>query len=199
MKSKAGFVYVLSNEAMPGVVKIGMTARDPKVRLKEINSATGVLPFKLEAVIVSRNARWTEREVHKALEGHRINSKREFFRLDSKRARKIIFDIARKQHQKAYSGKKPAPNISFAMAASMIPATIAVHPIATALWILACGSCWVTGRPRWLMEFISPPSGLIPALVTGLIALAAAIGIQAYLAPDVIAKLSTAAHRLLPV
>ena len=46
----AGWVYVLSNEFMPGIYKIGMTTTSPATRAKELSSATGVpAPFKIEA------------------------------------------------------------------------------------------------------------------------------------------------------
>ena len=44
-----GWVYILSNELMPGIYKVGMTTIDPVVRAKEISRGTGVPgPFKVE-------------------------------------------------------------------------------------------------------------------------------------------------------
>ena len=41
-----GWVYVLTNPAMPGLVKIGLTSRNPQVRAAELTQATGVpAPF----------------------------------------------------------------------------------------------------------------------------------------------------------
>lgn len=41
-----GWVYVLENESMPGVYKIGMTTSTPEKRAKDISSSTGVpTPF----------------------------------------------------------------------------------------------------------------------------------------------------------
>ena len=36
------WIYVLSNETMPDIVKIGFTKNKPSERVKQINSATGV-------------------------------------------------------------------------------------------------------------------------------------------------------------
>ena len=36
------YVYALINPAVPGRVKVGQTTREPKERLKEINSGAGV-------------------------------------------------------------------------------------------------------------------------------------------------------------
>lgn len=47
--SEEGIVYVLSNEAMPGLVKIGRTNRDDlEVRLRELYTTGVPLPFKCE-------------------------------------------------------------------------------------------------------------------------------------------------------
>ena len=44
-----GIVYVLSNEAMPGLVKIGLTQRSElEVRLNELYSTGVPLPFTCE-------------------------------------------------------------------------------------------------------------------------------------------------------
>jgi hypothetical protein len=41
-------VYVLTNEAMPGLVKIGLTTDSLESRILQLSSATGVpLPFKM--------------------------------------------------------------------------------------------------------------------------------------------------------
>ncbi|MEZ5660578.1 MAG: GIY-YIG nuclease family protein [Burkholderiaceae bacterium] len=36
-----GWVYILNNAAMPGLVKIGFTVGDPLVRAKELSRGTG--------------------------------------------------------------------------------------------------------------------------------------------------------------
>ena len=40
MAAKAGFVYAIVNDAMPGLVKIGATTRDPIERLHEARACT---------------------------------------------------------------------------------------------------------------------------------------------------------------
>ncbi len=42
LKESPGYIYIISNPSMPGLVKIGRTSRDPQTRLRELNSATGV-------------------------------------------------------------------------------------------------------------------------------------------------------------
>lgn len=78
-----GFVYVLANDAMPGIYKIGMTERAPRARVDELSKATAVpLPFDLLMYGQVEDAREAEAEVHSYLAGHRVNDSREFFRVD---------------------------------------------------------------------------------------------------------------------
>ncbi|MEI7177097.1 GIY-YIG nuclease family protein [Pectobacterium carotovorum] len=78
----AGYIYVLGNESMPGIYKIGMTKHEPELRAKEISSTTGVpTPFSVIAAFHSRNPRADERMVHEAFDDCRVNQNREFFSL----------------------------------------------------------------------------------------------------------------------
>lgn len=80
-----GFIYVLSNECMPGIYKIGMTKNEPEARAKEISATTGVpTPFKVLAAFHSQNPRADERMVHEGFGDCRVNQNREFFNLPSK-------------------------------------------------------------------------------------------------------------------
>lgn len=77
----AGWVYVLSNEFMPGIYKIGMTTTSPTTRAKELFSATGVpIPFKIEAAFHCEDPAGSESSIHEALAGFRVNESREFFK-----------------------------------------------------------------------------------------------------------------------
>ena len=74
------FVYVLSNKSMPGIVKIGFTTTSPEQRLKEINSATGVIEgWSLEWSVECTEAHDLERKTHEYLKEFRVNKKREGF------------------------------------------------------------------------------------------------------------------------
>lgn len=80
-----GFVYVLSNECMPGIYKIGMTKNSPEMRAKEISAATGVpQPFKVMAAFHSNNPAYDEKLIHKAWANERISDSREFFKISDK-------------------------------------------------------------------------------------------------------------------
>ena len=76
-------VYVLSNPAYPGMVKVGFTRRHVRRRIAELSQPTGVpLPFELEAFFGSERPERDESRVHQALRQHRVGPK-EFFRVDA--------------------------------------------------------------------------------------------------------------------
>jgi hypothetical protein len=80
---------------MPGMVKIGRTTRDPATRAGELTSASGVpTPFRLEGYVRSPDAARTEAAVHRIVGGDRVNSRREFFRIDPARAMSIMRRVA---------------------------------------------------------------------------------------------------------
>lgn len=78
-----GVLYILTNPAMPGLVKIGFTTTmDPDARAAELSAATGVpLPFQTGFVFAVEKPREVEQRVHAALSEHRLAANREFFRL----------------------------------------------------------------------------------------------------------------------
>lgn len=90
------FVYVLSNPALPGLVKIGYTAKDPSTRNKEISSSTGVpVPFKIEFIFRTVNGQALETAVHKYLQEYRVSNKKEFFQISINTAREVITEISK--------------------------------------------------------------------------------------------------------
>ncbi|MYG27883.1 MAG: GIY-YIG nuclease family protein [Boseongicola sp. SB0677_bin_26] len=81
----SGIVYVLTNEAMPGLVKIGRTTQDdPQVRMDQLyNGATGVpVPFDCVMAVRVEDPRSAEKALHAAFGPQRINPGREFFEID---------------------------------------------------------------------------------------------------------------------
>jgi hypothetical protein len=75
-----GFVYVLRNDGMPDLYKIGCTERSPHARAEELSSASGV-PHAFEVVcfVEVRDCFGFEKTVHGWLNGSRVNPSREFF------------------------------------------------------------------------------------------------------------------------
>lgn len=83
-----GYVYVLTNEAMPGLVKIGRSKHAAGVRAKQIYAGdTGVpLPFDVHFECLFDDCVEAEALVHDYLQEHRLNPDREFFSLEPKDA-----------------------------------------------------------------------------------------------------------------
>jgi hypothetical protein len=79
-----GIVYVLTNEAMPGIVKIGRTSGDTvERRVAELSRATGVpLPFRVAVARRVHDAVKVEKALHVAFGRERVNPAREFFSIE---------------------------------------------------------------------------------------------------------------------
>jgi ribosomal protein S27E len=76
-----GFVYILSNPCMPGLIKIGMTENDVFQRAAELSKSTGVPePYVVEAYTASQDPRQSESALHSLFEKKR-KPNREFFEL----------------------------------------------------------------------------------------------------------------------
>lgn len=77
-----GFLYVMSNEHIPGLLKIGQSERHPRVRAAELSSHSGVpAEFIVEYWIEVIDRRAAESAVHQAIASKRVSSSREFFRV----------------------------------------------------------------------------------------------------------------------
>jgi len=90
----SGFVYVLSNPCMPGMVKIGWTERHPANRARELQTTGVAEPFKIEFAFWSGWAAQIESMVHQALEAHRVAGNREFFQTEPFSAVFLIINTA---------------------------------------------------------------------------------------------------------
>lgn len=97
MSPTFGYVYILTNPAMPGIVKIGHTQRRPERRLAELSGATGVPEeFQLFHYGSFENSAQIERIVHSVLDeqGCRTSKNREFFTVSPEHARTVLDNVA---------------------------------------------------------------------------------------------------------
>ncbi|HEY5347613.1 MAG TPA: GIY-YIG nuclease family protein [Rhizomicrobium sp.] len=85
-------VYVVRNEAMPGLIKIGRTSGNLADRIKGLyQGQPGVpLPFELFYACEVQNSAFVEAQLHDAFGDHRVSKSREFFRLAPERARAAL-------------------------------------------------------------------------------------------------------------
>lgn len=75
-------IYVLSNEAMPGLVKIGRTC-GLESRMSALNNNTAVpMPFVCTYAATVEDAIYVERQIHTIFAAFRISGRREFFRVN---------------------------------------------------------------------------------------------------------------------
>jgi len=81
----ASIVYVLSNEAMPNLVKIGI-ASDINERMRQLYSTGVPLPFTCEYAGVVKNASEVEKALHFAFGNNRLHDRREFFEIEPSQA-----------------------------------------------------------------------------------------------------------------
>lgn len=86
----AEIVYVLTNEAMPGLIKIGCTTGDLAVRIRGLYQTGVPLPFELFYACEVQDCAFVERQLHEAFGDHRVSKNREFFRLAPERARAAL-------------------------------------------------------------------------------------------------------------
>jgi hypothetical protein len=85
-----GIVYILRNEGMPGLVKIGYTTSPLIQRIRSLNNTS--VPFDFECVFAARVADCLKVEtlIHTVFSDKRVNPKREFFLLEAEQAKAAL-------------------------------------------------------------------------------------------------------------
>ena len=86
-------VYILTNEAMPGIIKIGWTDSAVEQRMKELDKTGTPLPFTCFYAKRVNDPRFVESKLHEAFDEFRIRENREFFRMSADQA-KAALEIA---------------------------------------------------------------------------------------------------------
>ena len=84
-------VYVLTNPAMPGIVKIGKTTQiEVEERMKQLYSTGVPVPFDCAYACKVKDASDVEKALHIAFGMTRINPNREFFKLEPERVIAVL-------------------------------------------------------------------------------------------------------------
>ena len=69
-----GYIYILENKGMPGILKIGFTEKAPIERVKEINSGTGVITtWYIANTFACKSPKNIEILVHQQLKQYNVN------------------------------------------------------------------------------------------------------------------------------
>jgi hypothetical protein len=89
-----GWVYVISNESMPGIVKVGFTLKDPAACAAELAHTGNPLPYQVDYEVLVHDPQAVERAAHEALNEIRVSGDREWFRCTTQKAVDAIRAIA---------------------------------------------------------------------------------------------------------
>ena len=89
-----GFIYIMSNPAHPGLLKIGQTGRDPDIRRKALSSTGVPQEFVIEYQALSSDYEALEKKIHRKLSDVRLSKGKEFFKISVPEAINITRDEA---------------------------------------------------------------------------------------------------------
>ena len=81
-----GKVYILTNDAMPGIINIGSTENSIVDKMKTLDSIHVPLPFRFHFAIETDRAFEIEKLMHNTFSKFRIRNNRDFFKMDVKNA-----------------------------------------------------------------------------------------------------------------
>ena len=85
-------VYILTNEIMPEVIKIGIT-KNLEERIKSLDNTSTPLPFECYYAVETNNAKEVEKLLHETFEDKRIRKNREFFRCLPEQAKSALLIV----------------------------------------------------------------------------------------------------------
>ena len=89
-----GYIYILSNVSLNGLVKIGSTVFHAAARAKQLSSTTAIpTPFVVAYEAYVNHYQKFEKELHHRLSKYRVNPKREFFKISVESVVKMIIDM----------------------------------------------------------------------------------------------------------
>lgn len=85
-------IYILTNESMPGLAKIGLTTDSVESRITQLSTHSGVpLPFECYFAAEVKDCSKLEKTLHQLFSENRVNPKREFFKIDPE---KVVLAIS---------------------------------------------------------------------------------------------------------
>lgn len=95
---KTGFVYVLKNQSMPDLVKVGLTKNLPEDRAKGLYTTGVPTEFNVAFRATTSKPREVEKQAHILLNKYRVNPRREYFRVSEvvaiKAVREALLSVA---------------------------------------------------------------------------------------------------------
>ncbi len=89
-----GWIYIATNQSLTGLVKIGFSTKDPKIRISEFNNAGLPYEHTLSYSALVENPYEVEKKVHSKL--NLIRENKEWFRCSIQHAIETIKEISNK-------------------------------------------------------------------------------------------------------
>ena len=77
---KKGFVYIMTNDSMPGIIKVGMSTKVPTERAKELEDTGLPMPYVVQYYAFFDDMQQAEKKAHNELSKYHYN--KEFFKTD---------------------------------------------------------------------------------------------------------------------
>ena len=102
-----GFVYILRNAAMPGLLKIGFSVKVPTERAAELFTTGVPEPFQVVYYCLVENAGKLESQLHQSLSAYRYRWDREFFQVNLEFAVQSISALCKPEHEWSKEGYRP--------------------------------------------------------------------------------------------
>jgi hypothetical protein len=99
-QKSGGFVYVMTNPAMPGLVKIGSTQLLPAKRARQLGGTGVPADFKVVAFRRFEDELRAERELQAMFHIHRVHSRREFFQVTIEEAQTALLQLSEAKLQR---------------------------------------------------------------------------------------------------
>jgi hypothetical protein len=90
-----GFVYILTNEAYPGLCKIGFTSTKPSTRIRQINNAGVLVDWDVIYTLRCERPYDLEQSLHLRLAKYRYRKDREFFAISVREVIQLVEDTSK--------------------------------------------------------------------------------------------------------
>lgn len=88
------YVYILTNEAMPGYIKIGLTDKPITERVLGLDNTSVAVPFQCYYAARVDDNQKNEKALHTAFGDFRVRPNREFFKMDPYKVKAILEVLA---------------------------------------------------------------------------------------------------------
>jgi hypothetical protein len=86
-----GWIYVISNKAMVGLVKVGHSTKDPRLRAEELDNTGSPYPYIVEVDVLVEEPYQIEQQVQRNM--MHLSAGKEWFRCTPKEALKQILRV----------------------------------------------------------------------------------------------------------